>query len=107
MHMINMINHMKIRKFHHHASAREPGFPTVFNKTGLGYKSQKKQKFFKNFFVLASTTITCFCYEKSRHKAYNCLHRKSNILKKIWIPKETIVTNPKGSKMTWVPKLKT
>ena len=55
----------------------------MFNKAGLGYNSKKKQKYFKNFFIPASSDITCFHYGKSGHKAYNCINRKSNSLKKI------------------------
>ena len=79
----------------------------VFNSTGLGYKSKQKQNYFKNFFIPVSSIIACVCCDKFGHKAYHCLYRNSNSLKKVWISKGTILTNPKGSKMTWVPKLKT
>ena len=79
----------------------------IFNRAGLGYKSKQRQKYFKNFFISASYTVTCICCGKSGHKAYHCLYKNSNSLKKIWVPKETILTNPKRPKMTWVPKLKT
>ena len=80
---------------------------TVFDKAGLGFKTQRKQKFFKNFFVPASTSFSCYCCGMIGHKAYQCVHRKINNFNKVWVPKGTTTTNPKGSKMTWVPKVKT
>ena len=53
--------------------------------------------------------ITFFKYGKVGHKAYTCLSNKfvDRNIKKIWVPKETIVTNSKGSKLAWIPKVKT
>ena len=47
------------------------------------------------------SNITYFKYSKVGHKAYACLSNKfiSTNIKKIWIPKETILTNPKRSKL--------
>ena len=55
------------------------------------------------------SNIIYFKCGKIGHKAYACLSNKfvSTNIKKIWISKETIVTNPKGPKLAWVPKVKT
>ena len=44
-----------------------------------------------------------------RHKSYSCDFKKLNgsMIKTVWIPKRTIRTNLKGSKMTWTPKIST
>ena len=77
----------------------------------LGYKPKNKIKFLTNFFITPSSVdntsyITCFSCGKIGQKAFVCNTRKLNgkIVKRIWIPKGTIATNPKGSKKTWVPK---
>ena len=62
----------------------------VFNKAGLGYNSQKKQKFFKNFFTPASTAITCFICKKLGHKSYSCSQRKSITMNKFGFQKEPL-----------------
>ena len=59
----------------------------------------------RNFFVPASSQITYYACGKQGHKAYNCDKRKFNNSKKVWVPKGTI-TNPKGSKMAWISKIK-
>ena len=50
--------------------------------------------------------VTYFKCDKLEHKAYACLSSESENVKKVWVPKGTIVTNPKGSKKDWVPKVK-
>lgn len=72
----------------------------IFTKTNLGFKSQNKQKFLKNFFVKASSTpsnITYFYYKNVGHKVYTCDFRKmnKNKIKILWVPNGTIFTNPK------------
>ena len=54
------------------------------------------------------SNITCSKCGKIGHKAYECLSNKfvSTNVKKIWISKETIMTNPKRPKLAWVPKVK-
>ena len=79
----------------------------VFDKADLGYKTRKKQKYFKNFFIPASSSITCYSCGRLGHKSYQCLHKNSSSFGKVWVPKGTTSTNPKGPKMTWVPKAKT
>ena len=86
----------------------------VFDKAWIGFKTQKKQKFLKNFFVkessLISQNVIYFCYDKTRHKSYVCNFRKvkdSQNIKKVWILKGTMATNPKEPKMIWVPKTTT
>ena len=78
----------------------------IFNKVGLGFKPKKEQKLFKNFFVKASSNsslnVTYFCCEKMGHKSNSYDFRKSNgsMVRKVWVSKGTIRTNPKGLKMT-------
>ena len=85
----------------------------IYDKAGLGYNSLKEQKFLKNIFVNSSynkfSNITCFKCGKVGHKSYSCFFNKSENfnVKKIWISKGTIMTNLKGSKKIWVPKVKT
>ena len=79
----------------------------VFNKAGLGFKPHNQQKLYKNFFIPASSNITCYACDKLGHKSYICNKRKLNTFEKIWVPKGTNLTNPKGPKMTWVPKVST
>ncbi len=90
----------------------------VFNKAGLGYKTNKQQKYLKNFFVKAKDVKTekptCFHCGKTGHKVYSCIQRKIQTNKstfvrgknitKVWVPKGTNYTNQEGPKKTWVPK---
>ena len=62
----------------------------VYDKAGLGYKPNNKQKYLKIFFSASSSTysvshITCFSYGKIGHKALACNSIKINgkIVKKI------------------------
>ena len=84
-----------------------------FDKQGLGFKSSKNQKYFKNYFVKesisASPLTTCNFCERGWHISSTCPLRNvsqkiSNAkTKKVWIEKSK-VTNPQGPKMIWVPK---
>ena len=85
----------------------------VFDKQGLGFKSSKNQKYFKNYFVKESSsecpsTICNFC-GRGGHISSTCplrngAQKNSNAkVKKVWIEKSK-VTNPQGPKKTWVPK---
>jgi len=82
----------------------------VFDKAGLGYKTNKQQKFYKNFF--ASTQkysfpfLTYFYCGKKGHGTSTCYFKKnSNNIKMIWIPKGSFIkTNTQGPKKVWVPK---
>ncbi|KAI9162206.1 hypothetical protein LWI28_024903 [Acer negundo] len=83
----------------------------VFNKSGLGYNSSLKQKFYKKYFIKASTNeshVTCNYCNRLGHKSYACPIRLNTYIgmKKIWVPKAT-KTNIQGPKMVWVPKDKT
>ena len=84
-----------------------------FDKQGLGFKSSKNQKYFKNYFVKESTsaspsTICNFCGKRG-HISSTCLLRNgfqknsNSKAKKVWIGKSK-VTNPQGPKRIWVPK---
>ena len=85
----------------------------VFDKQGLGFKSSKNQKYFKNYFVKESSsecpsTVCNFC-GRGGHISSTCPLRngaqknsKAKV-KKVWIEKSK-VTNPQGPKKTWVPK---
>ena len=76
----------------------------IYDKAGLGYNPLKKQKFLKNIFVNSSynkfSYITYFKYGRIGHKFYSYFSNKSKNfnVKKIWVPKETIMTNQKGPK---------
>ena len=85
----------------------------VFDKVGLGYKPEKSQKMYKNFFASTQKTsysfLTCFYCGRKEHSASTCYFRKnsSSIEKLIWVPKESIVkTNIQGHKKIWIPKSK-
>ena len=85
----------------------------VFEKQGLGFKSSKNQKDFKNYFVKesasASASTTCNFYGRGGHISSTCPLRNGtqNIsnakAKKVWVEKSK-VTNPQGPKKIWVPK---
>ena len=89
----------------------------VFNKAGLGYNPNQKQKLVKNFFrkVEEPKSFTCHCCNKSGHKSYECSLRKiSNTIitnrlglktKQIWVQKGTNVETLRTSKKIWIPKL--
>jgi hypothetical protein len=81
----------------------------VFDKSGLGYKPYKNEKYFKNFFVKAKSSnesfhICNFC-NKNGHLIFDCPLKKfgCKALRKVWVPKGNIA-NPKGPKKVWVPK---
>ena len=85
----------------------------VFNKQGLGFKSSKNQKYFKNYFVNESTSAspstTCKFCGRGGQISSTCPLRNSSQknsiakVKKIWIEKSK-VTNPQEPKKIWVPK---
>jgi hypothetical protein len=79
----------------------------VFDKRGLGYKTYKNQKYFKNYFVHASSRYnsnhSCTYCGRKGHQVHSCYIKKSPNLKQIWVPKGTI-TNPQGPNYIWVPK---
>ena len=81
----------------------------VFDKAGLGFNPNSKQKFLKILFTPASTSLShasCFKCGRIGHKAYTCKSRMLNAksLRKVWVPKGTNVTNLQGPKKAWVPK---
>ena len=71
----------------------------VYDKAGLGYNPLKKQKYLKNIYVNSSSNkfsnITCFKCGRVGHKSYTCFSNISvySNVKKIWVPKGTIMTN--------------
>ena len=75
----------------------------IFNKQGLGFKSSKNQKYFKNYFVKESTSVSPsttynFCerggHISSTYSLRNHFKRNSNAkAKNIWVEKSK-VTNP-------------
>ena len=86
----------------------------VFDKQqGLGFKSSKNQKYFKNYFVKESTSTspftTCNFCGKWGHISSTCplrngSQKNSNAKsKKVWIEKSK-VTNPQWPKKIWAPK---
>ena len=51
----------------------------VFNKGGLGYKPHVKQKYFKNYFVKASTSnskYVCTYCNQNGHTSFSCAIKK-------------------------------
>ena len=84
----------------------------VFNKVGSGYRLDKQEKLYKNFFAStqknSSPFLTCFYCGKKGHSASTCYFRKnSNNIKMIWVPKRSLIkTNIEGSKKIWIPKSK-
>ena len=80
----------------------------IFDKARLGYRSYTKQKSACNLYKKSSKeNLTCFYCSKLGHKAYMCNLRKnsnSSRSKTIWIIKDIIITNHKGSNKAWIPK---
>ena len=87
-------------------------------KVGLGYKSSKNNKYYKNYFVKAMSSydanITCFHCNHKGHFQFSCpIKSKMNVgMKKVWVSKGTQVQyalsfNPLGPKLIWVPKSQT
>ena len=85
----------------------------VFDKRGLGYKTSKNEKYFKNNFFKESTsesssTICIFCGRRG-HISSTCPLRNgsqkasTSKSKKTWVEKSK-VTNYQGPKKIWVPK---
>ena len=85
----------------------------IFDKAGIGYKPEKQQKFYKNFFSFSqkynSPFITCFYCGRKGHGTSTCYFRKNcNNIKMIWVPKRSLVnTNTQGPNKVWVPKSQT
>ena len=83
----------------------------VFDEQGLGFKSSKNQKYFKNYFVKESTSAslstTCnFCgrggHIRSTYPLRNGSQKNSNAkVKMVWVEKSK-VTNLQGPKKIWV-----
>ena len=79
----------------------------IFDKQGLGFKSSKNQKYFKNYFVKKSTSespsTTCNFCGRGWHISSTCPLRngsKKNLnakAKKNWVEKSK-VTNSQGPK---------
>ena len=87
---------------------------TMFNRAGLGYNLNNKQKCVNNFFrkTIKIRTSTCYCCDKIGHKSYECNlrkhHKVSSLrskIKHVWVPKETKVESLELSKKSWISKL--
>ena len=53
-----------------------------------------------------NSKIICYACHKIRHKVNQCnILKKNSHVKQIWIPKGTHLTNQKGPKVAWVPKV--
>ena len=80
----------------------------VFDKGGLGYKINLKQKYYKNYFVKNTSIdnqVICHYCNQDGHMKSRC-HVKRNAyygMKYIWAPKGTIA-NTQGPKKFWVHK---
>ncbi|GAV73377.1 zf-CCHC domain-containing protein/UBN2 domain-containing protein [Cephalotus follicularis] len=81
----------------------------VFDKAGLGYNEMKNVKYFNNFFVKKiKPKISCNYCGRLGHVTTSCIYRNDFFFgktRKIWVPKGTLVTNLKGPKFKWVPKI--
>ncbi|GAV58531.1 hypothetical protein CFOL_v3_02064 [Cephalotus follicularis] len=100
----------------------------VFDKAGLGYDEMKNVKHYQNFFDRKNKiekekiekyfvkkkilNVSCNYCGKHGHISSSCFY-KSHFLsrskirfRKVWVPKGTIMTNPKGPKTCWVPQTK-
>jgi len=81
----------------------------VFDKGGIGYKPNLKQKYYKNYFVKATSTsdhkIVCHYCNQNGHMKNRCPIKRNVYYgaKYIWVPKG-IITNTQGPKSIWVPK---
>lgn len=55
------------------------------------------------------TSVAYFIYGKIGHKYFTCNSRKLGKLtiKKVWVPKATIIANLQGTKKAWISTLKT
>ena len=94
----------------------------VYDKARIGYNTNVKQKALTNILNKSKPTRCHFCM-KFGHMVHQCYYKKTisqNNLRWVpkrqisssksnmaWIPEETFAANPKGPKMTWVPKHKT
>ena len=71
----------------------------VFDKGGLGCKPNLKQKYYKNYFVKATSTsdhkIVCHYYNQNGHMKYRCPVKRNAYygVKCIWIPKGIIANS--------------
>ena len=82
-------------------------------KKGLEFKSSKNQKYFKNYFVKESPSVSpsiiCNFCGRGEHISSTCplrngTQKNSNVkAKKVWVEKSK-VTNPQWPKKIWVPK---
>ncbi|GAV70461.1 hypothetical protein CFOL_v3_13959, partial [Cephalotus follicularis] len=100
----------------------------VFDKAGLGYDEMNNVKHYQNFFDTKNkiekekiekdfvkkknSNVSCNYCGKHGHISSSCFC-KSRFLssskirfRKVWVPKRTIITNPKGPKTFWVPQTK-
>ncbi|GAV68791.1 zf-CCHC domain-containing protein/UBN2 domain-containing protein [Cephalotus follicularis] len=103
----------------------------VFDKTGLGYDEMNNVKHYQNFFERKikiekekvekeivrkpNTNVFCNYCDKKGHISSSWFYKR-NIkykstpdfikVKKIWVPKGIIDTNPKGPKISWIPQTK-
>ena len=80
----------------------------VFDKGGLGYKPNLKQKYYKNYFVKNTSInnqVVCHYCNQNGHIKLRCLVKRNAYygVKCIWILKGTIA-NTQGPKKFWVPK---
>ena len=80
----------------------------VFDKSGIGYKPNLKQKFYKSYFVKNTSInnqIVCHYCNQDGHMKNRCAVKRNAYygMKCVWVPKGTIA-NSQGPKKVWVPK---
>jgi hypothetical protein len=84
----------------------------VYDRAGIGYNPENKQKEFNNLFVRKSSyqaSYLCNTCGRNTHTTKNCSFGKSSskCRKLAWVPKGTILhTNNDGPNTFWVPKEK-
>lgn len=81
----------------------------VYDRAGLGYNPENKQKSFNNLFEKKPshhTSCLCTICGRNTHDTRHCSFRKSTSMKKLaWVPKGTpMYTNKRGPNLFWVPK---
>ena len=80
----------------------------VFDKWGIGYKPNLKQKYYKSYFVKNTSInnqIVCHYCNQDGHMKNRCPMKKNAYygVKYVWVPKGTIA-NSQGLQKVWVPK---
>ncbi|GAV65755.1 hypothetical protein CFOL_v3_09269 [Cephalotus follicularis] len=105
-HKKNVMNKKCVNNSFIHCGKYEHRSLLCFNKKNVMHN--------RNFVNKGKINISCNNRGKLGHVSTTCFYKvnimyDSNFMrmKKNWVPKGTIVTNPKGPKISWVPQTKT